>query len=140
MVSLRYLVDANVLSEPLRPRPNPVVLERLETLTSEIATASTVLHELVYGYRRLPPSRRRTVIEQFVEGFVRPSIEILPYDAVAAEWHGVERARLVGVGRTPPHYDGQIAAVAATNGLIVVTFNVADFQHFRDLQVEDWRS
>ncbi len=116
------------------------MVERLETLKGDTATGAPVFHELIYGVHRLPPSRRRSVIERFIEEFIRPSIEILPYDTAAAEWHGAERARLVGIGRTPPHFDGQIASIAATNGLILVTFNLADFQHFRGLQVEDWRS
>lgn len=140
MVSPRYLIDANVLSEPLRARPERVVVERLDTLRQQSATAAPVVHELVYGFRRLPPSRRRTAIEEYINDFVLGQMTILSYDAAAAQWHAAERARLVGIGRTPPYLDGQIAAVAAVNGLVLVTFNLADFQHFSGLQIEDWRS
>ena len=58
----------------------------------------------------------------------------------AADWHAAERARLTGLGRTPPFVDGQIAAIAHVNGLVLVTANVADFRHFADLSVEDWRA
>jgi tRNA(fMet)-specific endonuclease VapC len=64
---------------------------------------------------------------------------ILPYDQEAADWHAAERVRLAGIRRTPPFIDGQIAAVAATRGLILVTANVADFQHFAGLPIVDWR-
>jgi tRNA(fMet)-specific endonuclease VapC len=49
-----------------------------------------------------------------------------------------ERARLVRLGLPPPIADGQIAAVAAVNSLILVTRNVADFANFRNLDIENW--
>ena len=64
---------------------------------------------------------------------------ILPYDESAADWHAAERARLVSAGKTPSFADGQIAAIAKTNDLILVTLNLADYADFRDLALEDWR-
>ena len=63
---------------------------------------------------------------------------VLPYEARAAEWHAAERARLMAAGKTPAFADGQIAAVAITNGLILVTGNRPDFADFADLQTMDW--
>ena len=68
----------------------------------------------------------------------RRDLVILPYDEAAADWHADERARLSAIGLTPPFADGQIAAVAAVNGLVLVTRNVADFQHFQGLTIENW--
>ena len=137
---MRYLADANVMSESMRPSPDPRVLERLHANRDDIATAAPVLHELRFGALRLRPSRRRRDLEDYLEQVIRTNMPILPYDAAAAEWHAGERARLVSVGRTPPYLDGQIAAIAAVNGLTLVTANVADFATFSGLQVEDWRS
>ena len=94
---------------------------------------------MLFGCWRLPPSHRRTEIQAFVQAVVIATMPILPYDRAAAEWHATERVRLMASGRTPPFVDGQIAAVAATRGLILVTANVADFQHFTGLTVVDWR-
>lgn len=135
----QYLLDTNVVSEPLRPAPNPKILERLRRHQEQLATASVVWHELWFGCYRLPASERRTVIEVFLNQVVATSIEILPYDERAAGWHAAERARLALAGRTPPFADGQIAAVARTNDLILITLNLTDFAGFRDLRVEDWR-
>ena len=46
----------------------------------------------------------------------------------AADWHARERARLEATGTPPPLADGQIAAIAATNDLLLVTRNVEDFR------------
>jgi tRNA(fMet)-specific endonuclease VapC len=137
---VRYLADANVLSESMRPFPDPRVLERLHANRDDIATAAPVLHELRFGALRLRPSRRRRDLEDYLEQVIRTNMPILPYDAAAAEWHADERARLMSFSRTPPYVDGQIAAIAAVNGLTLVTANMADFATFSGLQVEDWRS
>ncbi len=63
---------------------------------------------------------------------------VLPYDRPAASWHARERARLSSVGRRPAFADGQVAAVAVTHDLRLVTRNVDDFADFADLAVENW--
>jgi tRNA(fMet)-specific endonuclease VapC len=140
VVGPRYLLDANVLSEPLRPIPNPGVLHRLGQHDQAIATAAPAWHELVFGAQRLPASRKRSALERYLDEVVRATMPILAYDVAAAGWHAAERARLGALGRTPPFVDGQIAAIARTNGLVLVTANVNDFRDFAELDVEDWRS
>ncbi|MFO7033296.1 VapC toxin family PIN domain ribonuclease, partial [Limnospira fusiformis CCALA 023] len=83
-------------------------------------------------------SQRRRFLERYLNQIVRPTIPILPYDVEAATWHGIERARLTSIGKTPSFPDGQIAAVAKVNNLIVVTNNVSDYRNFLDLAVENW--
>lgn len=139
-MTLRYLLDTSVISEPLRPTPNAAVLTRLQQHDSELATAAVVWHELLFGSARLPPSARRTAIERYLQQVVAVTLPILSYDARAAAWHAQERARLTAIGRTPPFADGQIAAIAQTNQLVLVTFNIADYTDFTGLVVEDWRA
>jgi tRNA(fMet)-specific endonuclease VapC len=135
----RFLLDTNVLSEPLRPRPSRRVLRRLEKYASQCATAAPVLHELRYGSHLLTPSRRREAIERYLNEVVLRVYEVLPYNLAAAEWHAAERARLAKLGKPVPYFDGLVASIAKTNDLILVTANVRDFQRFQQLQVEDWR-
>ena len=137
-MSLKYLLDTNIISEPLRPQPNPHVLANLQRYQQEIAIASIVWHELWFGCLRLVPSRRRTAVETYLQHVVR-AIPMLPYDEQAAHWHATERARLTTQGKPPPFADGQIAAVAAVNHLVLVTFNVADYTNFQGVQMIDWR-
>jgi len=137
-VTLRFLLDTNVVSEPLRPKPDRHFMQRLDEHDGEMAISSLVWHELRFGCARLKPSRRRTAIERYLDDVVFPSFPILDYDHGAADWHALERARLIGTGKTPPFVDGQIAAIACVNGLTLVTTNTADFKKFKGIRVEDW--
>jgi len=135
---MKYILDTNVLSEAVKTEPNRHVMAMLEKHQAEIATASPVWHELQYGCRRLPVSRKREIIESFLEDVIRQNIIIFPYDERAAKWHAQERARLAAKGQMPPYVDGQIAAIAKVNGLALVTRNTADFKFFTDLEVQNW--
>jgi len=138
-VSLRYLLDTNVVSEPSRPHPNPVILRKLLEHEGEIAIATVVWHELLFGLERLPPSRKKKAIEAYLFRIVRATMPVLAYDLDAAEWHARERARLVALGRPTSFPDGQIAAIAKVNNLTLVTANRSHFEVFNDLFIEDWR-
>jgi len=132
-----FLLDTNVLSELARPRPDEGVVARLARCADDAAIAAAVWHELRFGVVRLPPGRRRDALAAFVSGLAS-RFAVLPYDRNAAEWHVAERARLERAGTPTPFADGQIAAVAVTNDLRLVTRNVADFALFDDLVVESW--
>ena len=137
-MNAKYLLDTNIVSEPLRPKPNPKILERLKWHQDELAIASVVWHELWFGCYRLPVSAKRTAIEKYLNEVIAISIPILAYDEHAAEWHAAERARLTGLGKTPPFVDGQILAIAKTNELILITLNPSDYASFEGAKVEDW--
>jgi tRNA(fMet)-specific endonuclease VapC len=134
----RFLLDTNVISEPMRPQPNQRVIAQLRQYESEMAIASVTWHELLFGCNRLPDSKKRQKIEQYLRDAIAANVPTLPYDAEAANHHASERSRLVALGLTPSFADGQIAAIAQVNNLILVTNNVADFANFQNLQIENW--
>jgi len=135
---MKYLLDTNVLSEAVKTTPNKSVMKVLERHQHEIVTAAPVWHELQFGCQRLPRSRKREVIALFLNDIVRRTMLILPYDDMAAEWHARERARLSSKGVTPSFVDGQIAAIASVNDLILVTRNIDDFKSFLRLKIKNW--
>lgn len=137
-MTLRYLLDTNVVSEPLRPEPAAGILRGIRMHEGEMAIPSIVWHELQFGCLRLSKSRRRTAIERYLQDVVLASFPILNYDRAAAEWHALERARLAAAGKTPPFIDGQIAAIARMNELVLVTSNKADFAGFKGLRLTNW--
>ncbi|MYG41499.1 MAG: type II toxin-antitoxin system VapC family toxin [Nitrospira sp. SB0677_bin_15] len=78
------------------------------------------------------------MIERYIEDVVLASFPVLDYDQEAADWHALERAQLEAAGKTPPFIDGQIAAIAHVNELILITSNPTDFRAFKELQVRNW--
>jgi tRNA(fMet)-specific endonuclease VapC len=137
-VTLRYLLDTSVVSSPVSKTPDADIVRRLDEHGHECAIAAPVLHELTYGCRRLARGRRRAALETYLRDVIRASIPILPYDEAAAAWHGHERARLEALGRPAPFADGQIAAIAHVNDLVLITLNTRDFARFKEVAVESW--
>jgi tRNA(fMet)-specific endonuclease VapC len=137
---IRYLLDTNIISSPISKAPDPHILKRLEEYGEDCAIAAPVWHELTYGCKLLPAGKRRTALETYLAEVVEASFPILPSDAVAAEWHGQERARLEAIGRPASFVDGQIAAVAHTFGLILITDNAKDFSQFKGVEILNWAS
>jgi tRNA(fMet)-specific endonuclease VapC len=138
MAGVRFLLDTNVLSEPVVARPNPAVLARFDAHGGAMAISSITWHEALYGMCKLPEGRRRGQIEHYLLKVVHPTLPILAFDELAAAWQAEERARLGGIGLSPAYVDSQIAAVAAVNNLVLVTRNAQDFRNFTDLRVENW--
>jgi tRNA(fMet)-specific endonuclease VapC len=135
---LKYLLDTNVLSEAVKADPNRKVMAMLERHQDEIATAAPVWHELLFGCLRLPVSRKREMIEAYLEDVVLRNMDILPYDERSAEWHAQQRAKLSMQGKVPSFVDGQIAAIAWVNDMILVTRNTHDFKSFEDIRILNW--
>jgi tRNA(fMet)-specific endonuclease VapC len=135
---LRYLLDTGTLSAVIAPKPNRAVIERLARRQEQCAISAIVWDELTYGCARLPASRRKQELQAYLDDVVHASFPILAYDESAAHWHGIERAHQESAGRPKPYVDGQIAAIARVNDLILVTTNTRHFRGFRDIAIEDW--
>lgn len=137
-MTLRYLLDTSIVSSPISKVPNLAIVNQLEASGPECALAAPVWHELTYGCRRLPRGHRRDALEAYLQNVVLAAFPVLAYDEAAAHWHGHERARLEGLGRAAPYVDGQIAAIAFVNHLVLVTVDVKDFARFKGVEVENW--
>ncbi|PNW34266.1 UNVERIFIED_CONTAM: twitching motility protein PilT [Euhalothece sp. KZN 001] len=137
-MTIKYLLDTNILSEAKRPQPNAKVMEKLRLHQQEIATATVVIHELLYGCFRLPESKKRQALETYINQVILEQIPILNYDLKSAQYHAKERARLSKQGKTPAFVDGQIASIAWTHSLTLVTNNISDFKEFEQISLENW--
>jgi len=136
-MSLVYLLDTNIISEPLKDSPNLKVLSNIEHYHKQIAIPAFVVYELIKGARQLPESAKRRRILHYIDTVVF-QLPVLPYTDLAAVWHGEEMARLQGMGKTAPFLDSQIASIAAVNDLVFITRNTRDFQNFNGLLLENW--
>ncbi|WP_213956050.1 type II toxin-antitoxin system VapC family toxin [Variovorax sp. dw_954] len=132
-----WLLDSNVLSEAARPQPNGALLGALTRHTGELAIGAPVWHELRFGWLRMPHGRRRDAIERYLTDVVG-SLPILAYDAAAARLHAEIRAESERIGMVLPFVDGQIAAIAMSRGLTLVTRNLKDFAGIRGLRISSW--
>ncbi len=127
---MKYLVDANVLSEPTKPAPSARVVEWLRHHERDLVVNPIILGELEYGILLLPAGRRRTRLEHwFSIGIQR--LRVLDFDTTTAAAWARLLARLKKQGRAMPIKDSLIAATAIAHDLIVATRNMQDFRNAR---------
>jgi predicted nucleic acid-binding protein len=123
---VKYLVDANVLSEATRASPDAAVLDWLRKNERELAVDPIVLGEIRFGIFLLPAGARRRRLERwFDDGVAR--VRCLPWDADTGLRWAKLLAELRRAGRALPIKDSMIAATALVHGLTVATRNGRDF-------------
>jgi len=135
---VKYLLDINIISEPMKLQANIGVMNRLALDGIFSCTSATVWHELWHGVKLLNNGARKNELESYLNLLKDDGFTVLPYCQKAAEWLAEERVRLKTKGITPAKDDSEIAAVAAVNQLIIVTRNIEDFSFFHGLSVENW--
>lgn len=123
---MKYLVDANVLSEAAKPAPDTRVLKWLRAHEREIAVDPVVLGELRFGILILPKGKKRASLEHWFDAGVG-RLHCLPWDAETGLKWAELLARLRMIGKAMPIKDSLIAATAAMHGLAVATRNRSDF-------------
>ncbi|WP_183099915.1 type II toxin-antitoxin system VapC family toxin [Nocardioides pelophilus] len=133
------ILDTNVWSEPLRERPDPHVLEWVESNAASAALTAVTIAELQYGVARLPTGRRRSGLETAVtELIVSVGDAALPFDAPAATEYAAIRAQREAMGRPISVEDGMIAGIARAHGAAVATRNVSGFEGVDLTLVNPW--
>lgn len=132
-----FLLDTNIVSETVKVKPEPRVLEWLERQSPpELFLASQTIGELVRGAFKLKEKARRERFTKWIEEDLTHQFEnrILAFDHAAARVWGQLMGDGDREGQTRSAADTQIAAVAIDRELILVTRNVKDFERF-DLDV-----
>jgi predicted nucleic acid-binding protein len=124
---MTFLVDANILSEPTKRRPDAKVVAWLNANETDFVVDSIILGEIAIGIVMLPRGRKRAPLERWYQAVVE-RIDCLPWDAdISRHWAHLV-ANLRKKGQTLPVLDSMIAATALAHGLTVATHNVRDFQ------------
>ena len=138
---MTWLLDTCVISEAMRPRPEPRVLAWLEARRTDDLYLSVVsIGELKEGIERLPPGKRRHDLQSWLDDkllvdFMDRTLELDIHTALV--W-GELRAEAMNRGAPPPVVDSLIAASAVRHGLTVVTRNVADFRSLKVKTLDPW--
>jgi len=125
---VRFLADANVLSEATKASPSVEVLDWLRRHEQEVAVNAVVLGEIEFGILLLPSGRRRKNLEGWFAR-VAEMLPVLEMDRETARVWAALLARLRRKGRAMPVKDSLIAASALQHGLTVATRNTGDFRH-----------
>ena len=136
------VLDTNVVSEILRPKPNPHVLEWLEEQPpSSVFTTAVTQGEVLYGIRLLPDGQRRRKLWEtagaiFIEDFAG---RVLSFDSDAAANYAEISASRRAAGRPISQFDATIAAITRSHGASLVTRNTKDFEGCGLDVVNPWR-
>jgi hypothetical protein len=128
---MSFLLDTNVVSELVRPRPDAGLVGWLVDLDEDRVFLSVVtLAELRYGIARLPAGRRRRRLHDWLHGDLlqRFAGRILPVDNDIALIWGDVTAECAAVGRPIEAMDALIAATARVHALELVTRDARDFE------------
>lgn len=137
------VLDTNVLSELMRPAPNPVVVHWLDRHPArDVGTTSITVAEILYGIERLPAGRRQRTLamlaaELFDQEF---SGRLLTFDALAASHYAQKMAEAERNGTPVSMADGQIAAICETHGATLATRNTKDFEPLGVPLINPWIS
>ena len=123
------LLDTNVISEAMKPAPERAVRDWLDAQAAETLFLSSVtIAELSFGIAALPKGRRKDNLTAGLEGLLALfAARILPFDTAAAQRYGELAAKARIAGRGFPTPDGYIAAIAATQGFVVATWDASAF-------------
>ena len=125
---MKFLVDANVLSEATRAEPNERCVAWLKGHEGEIVVDPVILGEIRFGILLLPKGRRRRKLEQWFDAGVQ-RLQCVPWDAETGLRWAELLAALRQTGRAMPIKDSLIAATALVHGLTVATRNRSDFEN-----------
>lgn len=116
------LVDTNVISELMRPAPNPKVSAWAATQASFDLSVISV-EEVLYGLAL----RRSARLQRWFDDFVSDHCQVLPVTLRIARRAGELRAALAARGHPRTQADLLIAATAAEHALVIATRNERDF-------------
>lgn len=136
------VLDTNVISEPLRPAPDDAVRRWLnEQPPGSLYTTAINVAELLAGIAVLPVGKRRRDLDIAVRASISRLFpgRVLPFDSAAADAFALIAEESREHGKTLPHDDALIAAIARAHGFAVATRNVSDFEGAGIPLIDPWR-
>jgi len=124
-----FLLDTNVISELIKPRPDENVLRWIAKTDEALLFLSVLtLGEIRYGIEKLNPGKRRGRLESWLAGDLRLRFQeriLIIDDGIAQRW-GALSATAARRGRPVPVIDGLLAATALHHDLMLVTRDDGD--------------
>ena len=137
-----FLLDTNCISELVRPKPEPRVLEWMETADESLLYLSVLtLGEIRKGVAALVQGKRRTHLETWLEVDLQARFfgRIIPIDSAIADRWGLLAAEAKRRGKALSVIDGLLAATALQHNLTVISRNATDFANTQVQVLNPWR-
>jgi len=131
-----YLLDTNICIYVIQHKPPEVRQHFEQHHIRDIAVSAITVAELQYGVEK---SQQRARNQHALDQFLLP-LTIIDFDHAAAQAYGKIRSTLEQCGTPIGALDLQIAAIALSRNLIVVTNNTREFARVPGLTVENWVS
>lgn len=135
------ILDTNIVSELLRPAPEPKVEAWLAAQDGgQVYLTAISEAELRYGVAILTDGKRRDALAEAIDAMLREDFRdrILPFDSAAAEAFATIAADRRGAGRPISQFDCQIAAIGRAQGATVATRNARDFEGCGIEVIDPW--
>ncbi|WP_020179418.1 type II toxin-antitoxin system VapC family toxin [Methylopila sp. M107] len=135
------IVDTNVLSEAMRPRPAPEVMAWLAGQDPDrLFTTAITGAEIRYGILTMPEGKKRTALEHVADAILRRDFagRVLPFDESAALQYAQLAARPEAAKDDASVFDAMIGAIAIANSAPVATRNVRHFLPFGLVVINPW--
>ena len=131
-----FLFDTDTITNILKPRPSLNLLAKLKPIQKKQQFISTItISEIVYGAEK---SQRPKFHLENLENILLPAVNIVTFDTKAAYACGRIRASLEKLGTPLDLADLEIASIAITNDLILITNNIKHFKRIPMLKYENW--
>jgi hypothetical protein len=138
---MSFLLDTNVVSEWVKPSPNPGVVAWLAGVDeAQVFLSVVTLTELRYGIEHMPRGRRQKRLGTWLENELPARFEgrILAIDRAVADACGKLVARSEAAGRRIEAMDAFIAATAEVHQLTLVTRNTSHLQRTVKALLNPW--
>lgn len=135
------VLDTNVVSEIMRPKPEPAVLAWLDAQAAdELWLTTIVAAELMYGVARLPDGARKQQLAHAVRSTLEEDFpgRVLPFDLASASIYADLCAQRERAGLKIGMADAQIAATCAAHGAALATRNRAHFEGLGLEIIDPW--
>lgn len=136
------VLDTNVVSEAMKPKPDPAVLAWLNDQAAETLYISSVtVAELLFGIKSLPAGKRKDMLNQALDGLMLLfRNRVLSFDIDAARRYADLAVEAKTSGRGFPTPDGYIAAIAASRDFNVASRDTAPFEAARVPVINPWEA